>query len=171
MKAVIPFVFSLFVFAQLAVNSPAGSLAELTCGTMIMEDTTLEADLTCPAGTQFALIIGASDITLDLGGHTLWGTSPAIGVYADGVSGITINSATLGTIPTDGNGELLFLLDTGQASGGFYTVTASTASDSATAKFTLSSRHLNHEQQAAGTVFVVPSRIGLGVVYLPLVIR
>lgn len=106
MKARVPFVFCLFMLAQLATRSPAASGSEITCGQTITESTILESDLTCPAGTLYALIIGASNITLDLGGHTLWGTSPAIGIFAYGVGGITIRNGTL-----EGHNDAVFLAD------------------------------------------------------------
>ena len=84
---------------------------------------------------------------------------------------ITINRATLGSIPTDGIGKLLFMLDTEYASVGFYIVTASTEDASSSLRISLSTRNLNHEQDEEGTIFVVPGNIGLGIVYLPLVIR
>lgn len=47
--------------------------ATLTCGQVIVQDTVLDADVgPCPGP---GIIIGASGITLDLGGHTVFGAS------------------------------------------------------------------------------------------------
>ncbi len=43
---------------------------ELSCGQTVTASVTLEADLTCPLG---GLVVGADDVTIDLGGHTLFG--------------------------------------------------------------------------------------------------
>jgi hypothetical protein len=107
MKVGVPFVLCLLVFAQFTTRHPEGSQSEIICGQTITENTILEADLPCPVGTPYALIIGASNITLDLGGHTLWGTSPAIGIYADGVGDITIRNGTL-----EGHHTAVFLHNT-----------------------------------------------------------
>lgn len=85
---------SLMVF-QLASGLRAGSTAEISCGQTITEDTILTEDLVCPPDTEYALIIGASNITLDLGGHTVSGYIPRAGVFAIGQEGITIRNGTL----------------------------------------------------------------------------
>lgn len=46
-------------------------VVSLACGQEITEDTTLDRDLTCRSGP--ALIVAADGITLDLGGHTVFG--------------------------------------------------------------------------------------------------
>ena len=106
MKAKIPLILGLFVLTQLATVSPAASRSEIVCGQTIMEDTIIQADLTCPADTV-AITIGASNITLDLGGHTVFGQYPGIGVFADGVGGITIKNGAL-----EGHNDAVFLFNT-----------------------------------------------------------
>jgi len=54
----------------------------------------------CSPDTQYAIVIGASDITLDLGGHVISGYAPTsgiggIGVFAQGVNGLTISNGTI----------------------------------------------------------------------------
>lgn len=52
----------------------------VTCGSTITTDVTLTADLYCPAGD--GLILG-SNVTLDLGGHSLIGSGAGVGVQTD----------------------------------------------------------------------------------------
>jgi len=95
MKAVNRFFFGLLILVQFVVGLPAGNRSEPICGETIAEDTTLDADLACPPGTESAIIIGASNITLDLGGHTLSGHAPGIGVLAIGREGLVIRNGTI----------------------------------------------------------------------------
>jgi parallel beta-helix repeat protein len=72
----------------------------LVCGHTITKDTVLDEDLMCSPDTQFAIVIGASDITLDLGGHVISGYAPTsgiggIGILAVGVKGLTIKNGTI----------------------------------------------------------------------------
>ena len=65
------------------------------CGQTITKDFTLTEDFECPPGTPYAIRIGASNITLDLGGHKITGHATgnfSMGVAADWVSGITIRN-------------------------------------------------------------------------------
>ena len=64
------------MLVPLVAGSPAMGRPEVNCGDTITEDTTLDQDLACPPGTGSAIVIGASNITLDLGGHTLSGYAP-----------------------------------------------------------------------------------------------
>lgn len=95
MKAGRRLLLGVFVLARFVVGLPAESRAEITCGQTIMEDTVLEADLACPPDTDYAIIIGASNITLDLGGHTISGYTPKTGVFANGQERITIRNGTI----------------------------------------------------------------------------
>jgi hypothetical protein len=66
----------------------------------VTEDTILTEDMLSFPDTQCAIVIGASDITLDLGGHVLSGYAPTggiggMGVFAQGVEGITIRNGTI----------------------------------------------------------------------------
>lgn len=71
------------------------STSEIVCGQIITENTTLVEDLECPPGTPFAIIIGAPNITLDLGGHVLKGYAPGTGVFAQDKEGIIIRNGTI----------------------------------------------------------------------------
>jgi len=95
MKAGNRFFLGLFMLVQLGVGFPAESRAEISCGQTITEDTILDADLACPPDTEYAIIIGASNITLDLGGHTISGYTPRTGVFANGQEGITIRHGAI----------------------------------------------------------------------------
>jgi hypothetical protein len=70
------------------------------CPLYITKDTILDKDLMSSPDTQFAIVISASDITLDLGGHVISGYAPTsgiggIGVFAQGVEGLTIRNGTI----------------------------------------------------------------------------
>ena len=77
--------------------SDAESITPLTCGQEIAEDTTLDGDLTCRSGP--ALVVTADSVTLDLGGHTVFGdrnganNGPAIVLRS--VSGVTVCNGTV----------------------------------------------------------------------------
>ncbi len=78
--------------------SPAAASSEPTCGSTLTTDTVLTSDLNCPAGD--GLVIGASGITLDLGGHTLSGSGgDSMGVadigLAESITGVTIRNGTI----------------------------------------------------------------------------
>lgn len=80
---------------SILVALPAESKSELVCGQTITENTVLSEDLSCPPDTESAIVIGASNITLDLGGHKLSGHVPTTGVFAIGREGITIKNGTI----------------------------------------------------------------------------
>jgi len=75
--------------ALLSVISAQAFAAQVSCGQVITQDTKVENDLIdCP---DTALVIGADNITLDLGGHTTSGTTrfsdgspPTAGVSNEG---------------------------------------------------------------------------------------
>jgi parallel beta-helix repeat protein len=80
--------------------APASAQAAPGCGGTITASTTLRADLTgCPAD---GLIIGADNVTLDLGRHTLAGTGAdgSAGVRLAGHHGVTIRNGTIKTFET-----------------------------------------------------------------------
>jgi hypothetical protein len=72
---------------------------KVICGQTITTDTTLDSDLACPSDSSYALAFGASNITLDLGGHVLSGPSPAgapgLGILSNGFNGITIRNGSI----------------------------------------------------------------------------
>jgi large repetitive protein len=78
------------VAAVLALSAAPASAQPVTCGQVITEDTTLDADLHCD--TAVALVVGAAGVTLDLGGHTVFGQSHA--VLNDGHDRVTIRNGT-----------------------------------------------------------------------------
>jgi parallel beta-helix repeat protein len=96
---------SLFILLQSAAAWAAGSQPHVNCGDILTEDTVLDADLTCPQDT-IAIHFGASNITLDLGGHTLSGYDPGTGILAQGYEGITIRNGTI-----EGFHDGVFLID------------------------------------------------------------
>ena len=85
------------------------------------------------------------------------------------VSGTT-HSATLGTVPTDASGDLVFLLNTSQADTGNYQITA-TINPSASTRFVLKSSKPLRPQAGQGIIFNVPGGLGFLMIRLPLVIR
>ena len=109
MKAMIWFVLSFIVAIQIAAGLPGEARTEIACGQIITEDTTLQADLACPPGTESAIIIGASNITLDLGGHTVSGDTPGNGVFAIDQAGIIIRNGII-----DGFNYGVFVINTSQ---------------------------------------------------------
>ena len=68
-------IVALLLAATVAAAGPAHA-ADPSCGSAITADTTLTADLAC---TGDALIVTASGITLDLGGHTVSGPGSTFG--------------------------------------------------------------------------------------------
>ena len=87
----------LAILVVLVAGASAASKPEIICGQTITEDTVLTEDLYCPPapGNPPAIIIGASNITLDLGGHTLSGHAQSTGILSDGYEGITITNGTV----------------------------------------------------------------------------
>ena len=79
----------------ITADSSTESIPEIICGATIMEDTTLVEDLTCPPGTDYAIVIDGSNLTLDLGGHVISGHAPGTGVFSIGQEGITIRNGTI----------------------------------------------------------------------------
>ena len=57
--------------ATALVPLASADAATVSCGSVITTSTTLTTDLTCGPGD--ALTIGADNVTLDLGGHTVTG--------------------------------------------------------------------------------------------------
>lgn len=79
----------------LAIAAPSASA--LSCGATITKDTTLTGDVTnCPG---VGLRIGADDITLDLGGHTVAAAAKrnptAHGIFNKGHKNVTIRGGTV----------------------------------------------------------------------------
>jgi len=64
------------------------------CGQTVMTDATLANDLECTSG-EHGIRVGASNITLDLNGHTVSGHREGFGVTAWNVRGLTIENGTV----------------------------------------------------------------------------
>lgn len=79
-----------------AFAGPATSPVVVTCGEVITTSITVADNLTCPGN---ALSIGADDVTLDLGGHTIRGGGSGVGVQIvddnPQVSGVTVTNGTI----------------------------------------------------------------------------
>ena len=75
-------------------GTTAATAAGVTCGSTVTTDVTLTADLSCPSGD--GIILG-SNVTLDLGGHSLAGGGSGVGVQTDFLSegGNTIRNGTI----------------------------------------------------------------------------
>lgn len=86
-----------FVGAPMVVR--AAPATNVFCDQTLMQDTKMDGDLTCSFDLApfAALIIGADDVTLDLGGFTITGVSDTFaGVFLnDGLTGITIKNGTI----------------------------------------------------------------------------
>ena len=75
-------------------GSAAAAAPVVTCGSTVTTDVTLTADLDCPSGD--GVILG-SNVTLDLGGHSLVGGGSGVGVQTSFLSegGNTIRNGTI----------------------------------------------------------------------------
>ncbi|MER6578345.1 hypothetical protein [Nonomuraea sp. NPDC001023] len=73
-------------------NPAEATTTAVACGDVLTTDTTLTADLTCPAG---ALTIGADDVDLDLNSHTITGSGTGNGLKATGRQGTTVRNGTI----------------------------------------------------------------------------
>ena len=91
------------LLVSVALGGTTGAAAPgVTCGSTVTTDVTLTTDLHCPSGDG---IILASNVTLDLGGHSLVGAGSGVGVQTSLLSqGNTIRN---GTIENWGTGILL----------------------------------------------------------------
>ena len=79
----------------LAIAAPA-SAAVLTCGQVVTQSMTLDADVGPCANN--GIVIGADNVTLDLGGHTVLGTpgsGDGAGVLVAGRYGVTVRRGTV----------------------------------------------------------------------------
>jgi hypothetical protein len=62
------------------------------CGDTVVADLVLIVDLVCPGD---GLVVGADDVTLDLGGHTITGAGTGTGIAVTGRSGVTVRNGTI----------------------------------------------------------------------------
>ena len=89
---------SVVAFALALALLPGDALARhIECGARVTADVRLDADLRNCNGV--GLVIGASDVTVDLGGHTIDGTGRATGIVAgyggDGPRGVRVRNGTV----------------------------------------------------------------------------
>lgn len=82
-----------FVASLLAVPSAPAAAAVVTCGTVVTTSITLASDLGPCTGD--ALIAGADNITIDLGGYTISGTGTGAGVRVAQRTGVTVTNGTI----------------------------------------------------------------------------
>jgi parallel beta-helix repeat protein len=75
-----------------AEGSPA-VVQSVSCGDTITQSVKLTADLHC--STSDGLDVGANHVTVDLGGHTIFGTSPYNGVADNGYPYATIKNGSI----------------------------------------------------------------------------
>lgn len=101
-------IFALAAAIWMVAGPGSANAAQVSCGSTITADTTLRSDLSnCPGD---GLTIGADNITLDLGGHTIDGDAVAgtadadAGVQLTGHHGVKLQN---GTVQEFGTGVLL----------------------------------------------------------------
>jgi parallel beta-helix repeat protein len=85
----------------LAFAPAAADASHVECGDVLTTDTRLDSDLECAEGT--ALTIAASNVTLELGGHTVAGTfaDESVGVRASGHTGIVVRNGAVRQFDVD----------------------------------------------------------------------
>ena len=82
-----------FVISLLAVPASPATAAVVTCGTVVTTSITLTSNLgPCPGD---ALIAGADNITIDLGGYTISGAGTGAGVRVAQRTGVTVTNGTI----------------------------------------------------------------------------
>ena len=83
---------SLALVCGVLSSAPAGA-APAACGQFISSSTTLDADVgPCPG---FGLIINGSNVTLDLGGHRVFGTGHGTGIQVVSGTGIRVQNGVV----------------------------------------------------------------------------
>ncbi len=92
----------LVAVAALGVTGLSGvARAAVACGDTITQNTVLDADVgPCPFGGGWGIKVGADNVTLDLNGHTVSGTSVVVpsegaGVYVYRRTGVTVKNGTV----------------------------------------------------------------------------
>jgi parallel beta-helix repeat protein len=83
----------LLAAAWLAMPVPGARADQVACGQVITTNTTLSNSLNACSGD--GLVIGASGVTVDLGGHAVVGVGLGIGVRNDGHADVTIRNGTV----------------------------------------------------------------------------
>jgi hypothetical protein len=94
------------VLAALAISTARAEAVTLACGDTVTVDTVVDSDIVCTDPAAIGVVIGADDITVHFGGHTITGAGAigegSIGITDDGVghTGVTIKNATIGGFDT-----------------------------------------------------------------------
>ena len=84
------------VVAAACATVPPPASAAVSCGDVITQSTELKRDLDCrEASSDFGLGIGAGDLTLDLGGHTIRGRATQTGIRVVGQNGVKVTNGSL----------------------------------------------------------------------------
>jgi parallel beta-helix repeat protein len=82
-----------FVISLFAVPATPATAAVVTCGTVVTTSIKLTSNLgPCPSD---ALIAGAHNLTIDLGGHTISGTGTGAGVRVAQRTDVTVTNGTI----------------------------------------------------------------------------
>src|SRR5688500_672986 len=99
----------------LALAASPAAATHVQCGDVITQDTTLDSDLVdCPGD---GLVIGASNITLDVAGHTIDGTGPGAGGHGIRNAGADNVAVVNGRIQQFQNGVSILLSDSNLLTG------------------------------------------------------
>lgn len=80
------------------IPGPVAAGGPLACGDLITTNTTLTSDLDCSAYAGDGLDIAADNVTLNLGGYTIWGWTgddSFSGVYNGGYTGVTVRHGSI----------------------------------------------------------------------------
>jgi parallel beta-helix repeat protein len=81
------------------VMTTVAEAAVLSCGQVITQSTKLDNDVgPCPSNGAHGIVIGANNVTLDLNGHTVFGTGASgegAGVYMLNRTGVTVRNGTV----------------------------------------------------------------------------
>lgn len=85
----------LAVGAVVSAPQVAGAASGVSCGQTLTSSVTLRANLDCATTDESALYIGAPNVTVNLGGHTITATASYDGIYDDGYSGLKVDSGTI----------------------------------------------------------------------------
>jgi parallel beta-helix repeat protein len=90
-------IVTVLFIAIVTLAAPAARTTADLCGATIVEDLTLDQDLTCAAGGP---IVGADGIKINLQGHSITGAGAGVGITVSGRTGVTIFGGTIGNFGT-----------------------------------------------------------------------
>ena len=123
------------------------------------------------AGGNLVTVPPALTINYDICSPGSFFTVTGVNFATSSTLTITVNSAILTTtLPVDGNGGFVFLLDTSQADAGYYAVRA-VGNPGASIGFLVDPRAGFRLQEGTGPILIVPDGIAGNVIYLPVVQR